>query len=581
MSVAAILGGFAEAGLLVLIARIAFALTSDSDEINVHLGPLGSMTFSITALLVIAAVLVGARMLLQTAQNILSTRAMAATVQRVRVSLMSSYLGSEWSLQSSEREGRLQGLVTSYTAECSAAVSALTGVGISGFNLVALLVSALFINAIASVGAAIAALAVGLILRPLRAVVRRRSARAAQANLEFGTGVTEVAASLQEVRVFDVEPQVSRRLETLSETAVRRGIATAYANSAVQVLYQGIGLLLIVGALAVAYTSSFSRLASLGAIVLIMVRSLTYAQGVQGSVQRIHESAPYLESLAEEVTRFEAAAIPRGGRRFERIGGLRFEHVFFEYEPGRPVLLDISFEVPKGEIIGIVGPSGAGKSTMVQLLLRLRHPTAGTFLVDGEPADALSLADWYKRVTFVPQEARLFAGSVADNIRFYRDDVDDVAIERAAKRAYLHEEIVAFANSYDTQVGERGGQLSGGQRQRLCIARALVDEPDVMVLDEPTSSLDVRSESLIRETLAELRGQSTVFVIAHRLSTLAICDRLMVLLGGALQGFDAPEQLEATNPFYREALVLSGLRAHTSLLDSPDAVARLRDVQGT
>ena len=232
----------------------------------------------------------------------------------------------------------------------------------------------------------------------------------------------------------------------------------------------------------------------------------------------------------------------------------------FEYEPEVPVLRDLSFNVNRGEIIGIVGPSGSGKSTLVQLLLRLREPTSGTYLVDGRDARRLSLDDWYGNVTFVPQEPHLFAGSVADNIRFFRTDVDDAAIERAAKLAHVHEDIAAWPGGYSTAVGERGGQISGGQRQRLCIARALVEDPGVIVLDEPTSALDVRSESLIRETIADLAPHTTVFVIAHRLSTLAICDRIMVVLSGALEGFDEPAKLEQSNPFYREALRLSGMR---------------------
>jgi ABC-type multidrug transport system fused ATPase/permease subunit len=235
--------------------------------------------------------------------------------------------------------------------------------------------------------------------------------------------------------------------------------------------------------------------------------------------------------------------------------------VSFEYEPGVPVLRDLSFEVRPGEIVGIVGPSGSGKSTLVQLLLRLREPTAGTFLADGRDARRLSLVDWYQHVTFVPQDPHLFAGTVADNIRFFRPSIDDAAIERSAKLAHVHDDIQAWPTGYATYVGERGGQLSGGQRQRLCIARALVEEPEVMVLDEPTSALDVRSESLIRETIADLRPDTTVFIIAHRLSTLAICDRIMVILNGVMEGFDEPSKLESSNPFYREALRLSGMRS--------------------
>jgi ATP-binding cassette, subfamily B, bacterial len=233
--------------------------------------------------------------------------------------------------------------------------------------------------------------------------------------------------------------------------------------------------------------------------------------------------------------------------------------VWFAYEPGRPVLFDVSFGAQRGEVIGIVGPSGAGKSTLVQLLLRLREPTSGRVMADGRNLQRLSLNGWYQRVTFVPQEPRLFSGSVASNIRFFRD-VDPEDIVRAAKLANMHDEIRAWPRGYATPVGERGGELSLGQRQRLCIARSLVGEPDVVVLDEPTSSLDPRSESLVREALSALAPRVTLFIIAHRLSTLDTCDRIMVLQAGRLQGFDEPRQLEHSSPFYREALRLSGLK---------------------
>jgi len=292
----------------------------------------------------------------------------------------------------------------------------------------------------------------------------------------------------------------------------------------------------------------------------ILLRSLSYAQGIQSNLQGLYQSAPYVETLAEERERYLGSKMQHGGEAVGQIGSIRFDHVSFEYEAGVPVLRDVSFETAHGEIIGIVGPSGSGKSTLVQLLLRLREPTDGRMYVDDRDANRLSLDEWYGHISFVPQEPRLFAGTVADNIRFFRTNVDDAAIERSAKLANLHEEITAWPLGYGTMVGERGGQLSGGQRQRLCIARALVEEPDMMVLDEPTSSLDVRSEALLRETISGLAPNTTVFVIAHRLSTLAICDRIMVILSGIMEGFDEPEALEAANPFYREALRLSGLR---------------------
>jgi ABC-type multidrug transport system fused ATPase/permease subunit len=258
--------------------------------------------------------------------------------------------------------------------------------------------------------------------------------------------------------------------------------------------------------------------------------------------------------------RYEAATTRVGGAPVERLGDLALERVWYEYAPDRPVLRDVSLHLTAGEIVGIVGPSGSGKSTLVQILLRLREPTSGDYLAGGRDVRSLALHDWYKRVSFVPQDARLIAGSVADNIKFFRDDIDDAAVERAAKLANLHDEIELMEARYATSVGERGSALSGGQRQRLSIARALAGQPDLVVLDEPTSSLDVRSEALIRDTIRDLAPAATVVIIAHRMSTLEMCDRIMVVLGGRIEGFDTPERLEASNPFYREALELSGLR---------------------
>jgi ABC-type multidrug transport system fused ATPase/permease subunit len=239
---------------------------------------------------------------------------------------------------------------------------------------------------------------------------------------------------------------------------------------------------------------------------------------------------------------------------------LSVDHVTFSYVPGRPVLRDIDLEIGRNEVVGIVGPSGGGKSTLVQLLLGLREPQEGEIRAGGRPIRELSKQEWARRVTFVPQRATLVTGSVADNIRFFRDDVSQEDVERAARLAHLADEVERFPERYDRQVGDHGGQLSGGQQQRLCIARALVERPDVLILDEPTSALDVRSEHLIRQTLEELKEQMTVVIIAHRLSTLDICQRIMVIQDGELRGFDTPARLAETNEFYHEALVLSGLR---------------------
>jgi ABC-type multidrug transport system fused ATPase/permease subunit len=294
--------------------------------------------------------------------------------------------------------------------------------------------------------------------------------------------------------------------------------------------------------------------------MLIMLRSLSYGQGVQTSIASIHAATPFLDALDQELQRYRSATVIDHGQPVGRVGALRLDNVSFEYETDTPILRRVDATIERGEVVGIIGPSGSGKSTLVQLLLALRDPTSGTVLADGRDIRVLARTEWARKVTFVPQQAHLIAGTVADNIRFLRADVSDDDVERAARLANLHDDVAGFHEGYRREVGEQGSHLSGGQQQRLIIARALVERPDVLILDEPTSSLDVRSESLIRATLDSLRERTTIIIIAHRLSTLDICDRLMVIQDGELKAFDTPETLEKDNDFYREALVLSGLR---------------------
>jgi ATP-binding cassette subfamily B protein len=220
------------------------------------------------------------------------------------------------------------------------------------------------------------------------------------------------------------------------------------------------------------------------------------------------------------------------------------------------VLEDVSFEVRGRESIGIVGPSGAGKSTMVQVLLRLREPGSGSYLVNGVPTREYANADWHTRVAYVPQEPRVLHASVRDNIRYFRD-IDDEAIERAARLAQIHDDIMSWSAGYDTIIGPRADAVSGGQKQRVCLARALAAEPAVLVLDEPTSALDPQSESLIGTSLSTLRHELTLFIVAHRMSTLDICDRVMVIVDGKLVAFDTRETLEVENSYYRSASAIA------------------------
>jgi len=257
----------------------------------------------------------------------------------------------------------------------------------------------------------------------------------------------------------------------------------------------------------------------------------TYPRGIAGFRR-------YLEFLAIEpdiADRPDAIASP------PLRGHVRYEHVSFGYEPGRPVLRGIDLDITAGETVALVGPSGAGKTTMCSLLPRFYEVDAGRITVDGIDIRAVTRSSLRRQIGIVPQDVFLFAGTLRDNIAYGRLDADAAAIRDAARRARLDDLLNSLPQGLDTPVGERGVKLSGGQKQRLAIARVFLKNPPLLILDEATSALDSETERAIQRSLAELAAGRTTLIIAHRLATIRGADRIVVVTeaGIAEQGTHA------------------------------------------
>jgi ABC-type multidrug transport system fused ATPase/permease subunit len=231
---------------------------------------------------------------------------------------------------------------------------------------------------------------------------------------------------------------------------------------------------------------------------------------------------------ADAVIREHPAAKEAGPFR----GAIAFEHVGFGYDPQLPVLHDVTFTISPGQTVGIVGPTGSGKSTVVSLIPRFRDADAGTVKVDGADVRDYTLRSLRSQIGFVLQDTALLRGTVRDNIAFGRPDATEDEIVEAAKLANAHEFITRMAMGYDSPVGDRGATLSGGQRQRIGIARALIRNNPILILDEPTAALDAESEALVVEAMERLMRGRTVITIAHRLSTLRNADKIIVIKDG-------------------------------------------------
>jgi ATP-binding cassette subfamily B protein/subfamily B ATP-binding cassette protein MsbA len=234
---------------------------------------------------------------------------------------------------------------------------------------------------------------------------------------------------------------------------------------------------------------------------------------------------------------------------------LRFEGVDFAYHENKPVIRDFNVAVSGGSVVALVGRSGAGKTTITDLVARFHDPTAGRILLNGVDIRDFKLKSYRSLLALVQQEVFLFDGTVRDNIAYGRHDASDAAVEDAARRANAHEFIEKLPDGYDSIIGERGVKLSGGQRQRLAIARAILANPQILILDEATSNLDTESEQLIQASMADLLAGRTTFVIAHRLSTIRRADLILLMEEGRVVERGTHEELMEKRGAYH-AMVL-------------------------
>ncbi|HET9022786.1 MAG TPA: ABC transporter ATP-binding protein [Ornithinibacter sp.] len=569
LAVASFGAAMVEAVFLVLVTGLLLAVSGGRD----YIGPVAGRQVSLGVALAAA----GVGLVLRLVLNMVTVRQAAALSAAVRTNqrrrLAHAYLGAAWAVHQLEPSGRLQELLTSFIGRVLVAVAAAIQGLTAALSVVAFLGAGLLIQPWATLGVLAFLGVLAALLGPLRRGIHRAAARSAAADLDFATSVAELGSLGREMQVFGARRAFLERVDWLTDVATE-------AQRRVQVLFGALAptyTFFAYGAVLAAVTAltalDVRDLTTVGAVTLLMLRSLTYGQQLVSVHGTVVSSLPAIDEVDETVRRYEAQPAAGGVARPVDVMPMVVDRASFSYG-SRPTLSAIDLTMERGEVLGIIGPSGAGKSTLAQVILGLRDPDVGKITVGGVSLTDVDRTWWTSRTSFVPQDPALFTGTIAENIRFFRDDIDDDAIRRAADLANVLGEILALPLGFDTHLGERGNGLSGGQRQRVSIARALAGSPSLLVLDEPTSALDGHSESLIRDTIAGLRGRVTVVVIAHRMSTIDMCDRIMVIEDGRVTALDTPSAVRAESDFYRHALATAGILEGTEVADQTSVDAR-------
>jgi len=453
---------------------------------------------------------------------------------RLRSGIFNQFLTVTYSFLEGHDSGKLINTLASETWRTGQALSTLVSLIITICTITVYVFLLLLISWQLTLTVSFLMVLISLVIQLVTRSVKTLGEQAVEANSALGNRMWEGLAGMKVIRSFGRESYEQERFDVISKTVRKTFLKLDILSGAVGPISEVLSAVLLLCILVIALLQDRSSLPTLLIFIFILYR-------LQPQVKQLDSARVGLIALTssvQDVTYFldhsDKPYIRSGHIDFKTLEqGIYFESVNFSYNPlEKPALQNISMCIPKGKTTAIVGPSGAGKSTLIGLICRFYDLTSGEIYVDRSSLQELNLTEWRNQIAIVSQDVYMFSTTVLENIAYGRLDATEKEIIEAAKLANAHDFIMQLPEGYNTKVGDRGVRLSGGQRQRIALARAIVRNPQILILDEATNALDTISEHLIQEALNTLSQNRTVIVIAHRLSTIEQADQIIVLNEG-------------------------------------------------
>ncbi|MBI4065736.1 ABC transporter ATP-binding protein [Candidatus Kaiserbacteria bacterium] len=394
-------------------------------------------------------------------------------------------------------------------------------------------------------------IALVFLLRPLLGYTQRIGQRAAEVEKQLAQFLSEHIIGMKSIKTAGVERAAiangAKHIQLLRYLSIRQSLVRTVGASS----FQPFSIILVVVLFVLTYHTPEFSIISFAASLYLIQKIFTYLESGQNALQSVNELVPYAQNISAFKRNLDMnKELSEGSAAFAFDKELAFKNVSFSYDGNKTILNNVNFSIKAGETIGLIGPSGAGKTSIADLLLRLFKPNGGFLLLDGVPSESIALNEWRKHIGYVSQDVFLLNDTIEENIKFYNKNLTKEDVENAARQANIYDFIMSLHEGFETTTGDRGVMLSGGQRQRIALARALASKPALLILDEATSALDHESEKLIHESIRALRGKVTVIIIAHRPSTVAEADAILVLSHGRIVERGSPSELLQNHESY-------------------------------